>query len=101
MVRIPPQAPSPVTGLHSSSLGTPIPKCASYPHLVEDNLAKSGLTRRYLLIKAPPDDASFLSLQTQASDCQLIGGRHDSAATASLLEEVCAQLRGEGRSARR
>lgn len=87
-----------MTRPHSSAPGTPISKRASHPHLVGANLAKSGITGRYLLIKASPDDASFLSLQTQASDRGLIGGRRDSAAPASLLE-VCAQLRGEGRSA--
>lgn len=76
--------------LYSSSLGTLISKCISYPHLVEDNLPKSGTARRYLLIKASPDDTSFLSLQIQESDHQLIGSRHDSAlVTASVVEEVC------------
>lgn len=76
--------------LYSSSLGTLISKRISDPHLVEDNLPKSGIARRYLLIKASPDDTGFLSLQIQKSDHRLIGSRRDSAlVTAPVLEEVC------------
>lgn len=58
-----PSALSLVMRLDSTSLG--IPKCISHPHVAEDKGPKSGITRRYVLIKASPDGTRFLSIQAQ------------------------------------